>query len=274
MIAGLEQISKGEIYIGERPVNDVPPKDRNIAMVFETYALYPHLSVYGNIAFPLRIRNFSRSQTDKKVREIAEMLDMSDFLSKRVRGLGDGQKQRVSIARALVREPEVFLMDEPISHLDAKLRARMRGELKRLRRETGITCVYVTHDQIEAMALGDKIAIMNFGVLQQVGTPEEVFDHPATEFIAGFIGEPPMNFLDCALAREKGDLLLVSPSFKIHLPEEAKKTIEQKDIPSEVRMGIRPTDIEVWREKSELDSIKTEVYTVEPRGDGLVLTVK
>ena len=274
MIAGLEQISKGAICIGERRVNDVPPKDRNIAMVFETYALYPHLSVYGNIAFPLRIRNFSKSQIDKKVKEVAEMLDMNDFLPKRVRGLGDGQKQRVSVARALVREPEVFLMDEPISHLDAKLRTRMRAELKRLQRETGITCVYVTHDQIEAMALGDKIAIMNFGVLQQVGTPEEVFDHPATEFVAGFVGEPPMNFLDCTLERENGDLLLASPSFKVYLPKEIKNTIEQKVVPSEVRMGIRPTDIEVWRENSEPDSIKAEVYTIEPRGDGLILTVK
>lgn len=274
MIAGLEQITKGEVYIGDGLVNDIPPKDRNIAMVFETYALYPHLSVYGNIAFPLKIRNFSKSQIDKKVKEVAEMLDMNDFLSKRVRSLGDGQKQRVSIARALVREPEVFLMDEPISHLDAKLRARMRGELKRLQKETGITCVYVTHDQIEAMALGDKIAVMNFGVLQQVGTPQEVYDHPVTEFIAGFIGEPPMNFLDCAVVREKGDLLLLSPSFKIYLPNKIKKTMEQKGIPSEVRMGVRPTDIEVSREKSEPESIRAEVYTIEPRGDGLVLTVK
>ncbi|TET29135.1 ABC transporter ATP-binding protein [Candidatus Aerophobetes bacterium] len=274
MIAGLEQITKGEIYIGDGLVNAIPPKDRNIAMVFETYALYPHLSVYGNIAFPLKIRNFSKSQIDKKVKEVAEMLDMNDFLSKRVRGLGDGQKQRVSIARALVREPEVFLMDEPISHLDAKLRTRMRGELKRLQKETGITCVYVTHDQIEAMALGDKIAVMNFGVLQQVGTPQEVYDHPVTESVAGFIGEPPMNFLDCAVAREKGDLLLLSPSFKIYLPNKIKKTIEQKGVPSEVLMGVRPTDIEVSREKSDPESIRAEVYTIEPRGDGLVLTVK
>lgn len=274
MIAGLEQITEGEIYIGDRLVNDISPKDRNIAMVFETYALYPHLSVYDNIAFPLKIRNFSKSQIDKKVKEVAEMLGMNDFLLKRIRGLGDGQKQRVSTARALVREPEVFLMDEPISHLDAKLRTRMREELKRLQRETKIAWIYVTHDQIEAMALGDKIAVMNFGVLQQIGTPEEVFDHPANEFIAGFIGEPPMNFLDCAVARENGDLFLLSPSFKIYLPNGIKKTIEQKGVPSEVRMGVRPTDIEVSREKSEPDSIRTEVYTIEPRGDGLVLTVK
>jgi multiple sugar transport system ATP-binding protein len=274
MIAGLEQITKGEIYIADRLVNNVPPKDRNIAMVFETYALYPHLSVYDNIAFPLKIRDFTKSQIDNKVKEVAEMLDMNDFLFSRVRGLGDGQKQRVSIARALVREPEVFLMDEPISHLDAKLRARMRGELKRLQRETGITCIYVTHDQIEAMALGDKIAIMNLGVLQQIGTPEEVFDYPANEFIAGFIGEPPMNLLDCMVVRENGDLVLVSPSLKIYLSEGIKKTIEQKDMSSPVRVGIRPTDIKLSRQKSEAHAIEAKVYTIEPRGDGLILTLK
>lgn len=273
MIAGLEQITSGEIFIGERLVNGVPPKDRNIAMVFETYALYPHLSVRDNISFPLKIRKFTSSQIDKKVVEVAEMLDMKDFLHKRVSGLGDGQKQRVSIARALVREPEVFLMDEPISHLDAQLRARMRSELKRLQRETRITCVYVTHDQIEAMALADKIAIMNMGALQQMGTPEEIFDYPANVFVAEFIGEPPMNFLDCSAVRENEDLFLVSPSFRMPLPRNLKKTMEERVVPSEVRVGIRPTDVRL-SEVSEPDSIRGEVYTIEPRGDGLILTVK
>jgi len=274
MIAGLEKITSGEIYIGNRIVNQLPPKDRNIAMIFETYALYPHLSVYENIAFPLRIRNFSKSEIDKKVKRVAKMLDMEDFLYKRVRGLGDGQKQRVSTARALVRNPDVFLMDEPISHLDAKLRARMRGELKRLQREAGVTCIYVTHDQIEAMALGDKIAVMNFGVLQQVGTPEEVFDHPANEFVAGFIGEPPMNFLECEIKEENGEMFVVSSSFKISLPHNVRKIIRQKNFSSEVRMGIRPTDIKLSLQKIEPDSIRGEVYTVEPRGDSLIITLK
>jgi multiple sugar transport system ATP-binding protein len=229
--------------------------------------------VYENIAFPLKIRKFTGSQIDKKVVQVAEMLHMNDFLYKRVRGLGDGEKQRVSIARALVREPEVFLMDEPISHLDAQLRARMRGELKRLQRETGITCIYVTHDQIEAMALANKIAIMNLGVLQQVGTPEEIFDYPANEFVAGFIGEPPMNFLDCGVVRENEDLFLVFPSLRILLPREMEKTLEERVVPSEVRIGIRPTDVRI-SEVSEPDSIRAEVYTIEPRGDGLILTVK
>ena len=273
MIAGLEQISGGEIYIGDRLVNSLSPKERNIAMVFETYALYPHLSVYDNIAFPLKIRNIPKPEIQKKVKEVAKMLDMGDFLSKRVKGLGDGQKQRVSIARALVREPEVFLMDEPISHLDAKLRTRMRSEFKRLQRETAITCIYVTHDQIEAMALGDKIAIMNLGVLQQVGTPEEVFDHPANEFVGGFIGEPPMNLLDCSLTRENDHLLLVSPSLRMLCPGRIRGILEEKGIPSEVRVGIRPTDILVSKQASE-DSIRVEIYTVEPRGDGEILTVR
>ena len=274
MIAGLEEISSGEIYIGDRLANAFSPRERNIAMVFETYALYPHLSVFDNIAFPLKIRRFPKSQIRKRVEDVAEMLDMKDFLRKRVKGLGDGQKQRVSVARALVREPDVFLMDEPISHLDAKLRSRMRGEFKRLQRDTGITCIYVTHDQIEAMALGDKIAIMNLGFLQQEGTPDEVFNHPVNEFVAGFIGEPPMNFLDCTLSQEKGDYSLVSPSLSIPCPNELREKVEKRGDLKEIRIGIRPTDIEISRQRSGADSIRGDVYTVEPRGDGLILTVK
>jgi multiple sugar transport system ATP-binding protein len=274
MIAGLEQISEGEIYIGGLLSNDVSPKDRNIAMVFENYALYPHLSVYENIAFPLKIRNFSRSDVRRKVEELAELLDMTDFLKSATDRLGDGQKQRVSIARALVRDPDVFLMDEPISHLDAKLRARMRSELKRLQRETGITCIYVTHDQIEAMALGDKIAIMNDGILQQLGTPEEVFDNPVNEFVGGFIGEPPMNFMDCRIAEEKGSYFLESASLKVCWSEIAPKIKAKGALPNEVRVGIRPTDIKVALSEFEGESLAAEVYTVEPRGDGVILTVK
>ena len=274
MVAGLEKISKGEIYIGKNLVNDMLPKDRNIAMVFETYALYPHLKVYDNIAFPLKVRNFSKTQIAVKVKHVSEMLDMKEFLQSRIKGLGDGQKQRVSIARALVREPEVFLMDEPISHLDAKLRARMRGELKRIQRETKTTCIYVTHDQIEAMALGDKIAIMNFGILQQVGTPEQVFDHPASEFVAGFIGEPPMNFFDCEVVRENGELFFVTRSFKIDISAGLREVLGQKSIPPRIRLGMRPMDIKVSPQKIEPHGIAAKVYTIEPQGDSLVLTLK
>ena len=274
MIAGLEKVTKGEIFIGNKLVNDIPPKYRNIAMVFETYALYPHLSAYDNIAFPLKIRNYSKSQIDKKIKEVAGRLEMNDFLSSGVKRLGDGQKQKVGLARALVREPEVFLMDEPISHLDARLRARLRGDLKKLQRETGITCIYITHDQIEAMSLGDKIVIMNHGVFQQEGTPEEVFDNPINEFVAGFIGEPPMNFLDCTVVRENEELFLASPSFKINVFGRIKDIIMQKNIPSIVRVGIRPTDIKVSVKKPEAHGIEAKVYTIEPRGDDLILTLK
>jgi multiple sugar transport system ATP-binding protein len=274
MIAGLEEISSGEIYIGDRLANNLSPRDRNIAMIFETYALYPHLSVFDNIAFPLKIRQLTKSQIRKKVENVAEMMDMRDFLRKRVKGLGDGQRQRVSIARALVREPDVLLMDEPISHLDAKLRSRMRIEFRRLNKDTGTTCIYVTHDQMEAMALGDKIAIMNHGFLQQEGTPDEVFNRPANEFVAGFIGEPPMNFLNCTFVQEKGHYLLVSSSFNIPCPDELSKQVGKKAGLKEIRIGIRPTDIVISRQRSAAGSISGDVYTVEPRGDEIVLTVK
>lgn len=274
MIAGLEEITKGEIFIGKKLVNNVPSKNRHIAMVFETYALYPHLSVYNNIAFPLRIRNFSKSQIDKKVKEVAERLEMDDFLFSGVSGLGDGQKQRVSLARALVREPDVFLMDEPISHLDAKLRARLRSDLKRLQRETETTCIYITHDQIEAMSLGDKIVIMNNGVIQQIGTPEEVFDHPTNEFVAGFVGEPPMNILNCKVVTEGDNLFLASTSFKINILGRAKDIIMNQKIPSMVRAGIRPTDIKLSVKEPEAHGVESTIYTTEPRGDSMVLTLK
>lgn len=274
MIAGLEEISSGEIYIGDRLANNLSPRDRNIAMIFETYALYPHLSAFNNIAFPLKIRQLPKSQIKKKVEDVAEMMDMKDFLRKRVKGLGDGQKQRVSIARALVREPDVLLMDEPISHLDAKLRNRMRTEFRRLNKDTGTTCIYVTHDQMEAMALGDKIAIMNHGFLQQEGTPDEVFNRPANEFVAGFIGEPPMNFLDCTLSQEKEGYLLSSPFFSIPCPNELGKKAEKRGDHKEIRIGIRPTDIEISGQKSVAGAIRGDVYTVEPRGDELILSVK
>ena len=274
MIAGLEQVSGGEICIGGRLVTDVSPKDRNIAMVFENYALYPHLSVYENIAFPLKIRNISETDIQRKVNDLAHLLDMGDFLQSDIGELGDGQKQRVSIARALVRDPDVFLMDEPISHLDAKLRSRMRSELKRLQRETGITCIYVTHDQIEAMALGDRIAIMHQGNLQQLGTPEEVFDYPVNEFVAGFIGEPPMNFMDCEVTEENGAYFLESPSLRLPCSEMISKIMEKGPLPDEVRIGIRPTDIKVVLDHFEGDTLEAEIYTVEPRGDGVILTIK
>jgi len=266
MIAGLERVTRGEIYIGGRLVNDLPPRDRNIAMVFETYALYPHLSVYDNIAFPLRVGGYPKREIDKKVKSVAGLLEIENILFRGIRGLSDGQKQRVSIARALVREPSVLLMDEPISHLDTHLRTRLRGELKRLQRDTRVTCIYVTHDQIEAMALADRIAVMNFGELQQIGTPDELYNHPANEFVAGFIGEPPMNFLDGSISEESGDLWLFLSKSKVRLPRELARVLEKRGKVNEIRVGIRPTDILVLREETP-NRIKAKVYIIEPRGD-------
>jgi multiple sugar transport system ATP-binding protein len=197
MIVGLEEITSGQLFIGDRLMNKLEPNDRNVALAFETYALYPPLSVRENIAFCLRARSLPRDEIGRRVEDVAEMLDITDILDRKPAELGGGQKQRVSLARALVRDPDVFLMDEPLSHLDAAQRAHMRVELKRLHAETGRTTILVTHDQLEAVAMAERIAVMNLGILQQVGTFNDVYNHPVNEFVAGFIGEPPMNFLPC-----------------------------------------------------------------------------
>ena len=199
MIAGLEEITEGELYIGERLVNNVPPKDRDIAMVFQSYALYPHMTVYDNMAFGLKIRKVPRDEIDRRVREAAEILSITEYLDRKPKALSGGQRQRVAIGRAIVREAQVFLMDEPLSNLDAKLRNQMRTEIIKLRKRINTTFVYVTHDQTEAMTLGDRIVIMKDGFIQQIGTPQEVFNHPKNLFVAGFIGMPQMNIFDAEL---------------------------------------------------------------------------
>ena len=201
MVAGLEEITGGELYIGGKKVNTTPPKDRDIAMVFQNYALYPHMTIYDNIAYGLRLRKFPKRVIDQKVREAAEILDISELLKRKPKALSGGQQQRVAIGRAIVREPQVFLMDEPLSNLDAKLRNQMRSEIIKLRQKLNTTFIYVTHDQTEAMTLGDRIVIMKNGFVQQVGTPQEVFHHPSNIFVAGFIGMPQMNFFDARLTR-------------------------------------------------------------------------
>ena len=202
MVAGLEEISSGELYIDGKLMNDVAPKDRDIAMVFQNYALYPHMTVYENMAFPLKLRKRPKSEIDKAVREAAEILDITQYLDRKPKALSGGQRQRVAIGRAIVREPKILLMDEPLSNLDAKLRNQMRAEIIKLRQKINTTFLYVTHDQTEAMTLGDRIVIMKDGFIQQIGTPQEVFDHPANLFVAGFIGTPQMNFFDAELQRE------------------------------------------------------------------------
>jgi len=273
MIAGLETPDEGEIYIGDQLVNDLPPKDRDVAMVFQSYALYPHMTVYDNLAFPLKIRKYPRNEIDKKVREVAELLKISHLLNRKPKQLSGGEQQRVALGRALVREPKVFLMDEPLSNLDAKLRVYMRAELKRMQKELGITTLYVTHDQAEAMTMADRIAVYNQGRIQQIATPEELYHKPANLFVAGFIGAPAMNFFEATLLRKNGDLLLDAGEFKLPLPAAFAEYLREVTIPVDVVLGIRPEHIDVHRERVP-GSIETEVYVIEPLGSELIIDFK
>lgn len=246
MIAGLEQPTSGDIYIGDKLVNDVLPKDRDIAMVFQNYALYPHMTVYENIAYGLRLRKYPKRVIDEKVREAARSLDITELLERKPKALSGGQRQRVAIGRAIVREPQVFLMDEPLSNLDAKLRNQMRAEILMLRERINTTFVYVTHDQTEAMTLGDRIVIMKDGVIQQVGTPQEVFAHPANQFVAGFIGMPQMNFLPGRLVREGDRYFAQVGEYRVVLSEEKQQRLLAGGVPSQnVTVGIRPEHLQL-----------------------------
>ncbi len=246
MVAGLEEISSGELYIDGKLMNDVAPKDRDIAMVFQNYALYPHMTVYDNMAFSLKLRKESKDVIDKKVREAAEILDITQYLDRKPKALSGGQRQRVAIGRAIVRDPKVFLMDEPLSNLDAKLRNQMRAEIIKLRERINTTFIYVTHDQTEAMTLGDRIVIMRDGYIQQIGTPQEVFDHPANLFVAGFIGMPVMNMFDAKLIREGDKYFVELGGYKVELAPEKEARLLKNDVKSQdVTLGVRPehTDI-------------------------------
>jgi multiple sugar transport system ATP-binding protein len=242
MVAGLEDISDGNIYIGETLVNDVPPKDRDIAMVFQNYALYPHMNVYDNMAFGLKLRKFPKSEIDRRVREYAKILGIENLLDRKPRALSGGQRQRVALGRAIVREPKVFLMDEPLSNLDAKLRVQTRSEISKLHNRLQTTIIYVTHDQIEAMTMGDRMVVMRDGLIQQVGAPLDVYDNPNNIFVAGFIGSPPMNFLDGIVKEEGGKIIIDLGAFKLKVPEGKFKHIRQY-INKPVVFGIRPQSI-------------------------------
>ncbi|MEM1515840.1 MAG: ABC transporter ATP-binding protein [Candidatus Bathyarchaeia archaeon] len=274
-IAGLEDPDEGEIYIGDRLVNDLPPKDRDVAMVFQSYALYPHMSVFDNIAFPLRIRKIPKNEVEKKVKEVADLLKISHLLNRKPRQLSGGERQRVALGRAIVRNPQVFLMDEPLSNLDAKLRVYMRAELKRLQKELGVTTIYVTHDQVEAMSMADRIAIMNLGVLQQIGTAYEVYNYPSNFFVAGFIGSPPMNFIDCTIRENNNSVLIDSGEFTFMLPDEIGKLVKEKITSSEIILGIRPEDIVIEKKCSSAKGlIEGEIYVTEPMGNEIIVDVK
>jgi multiple sugar transport system ATP-binding protein len=242
LLAGLEEISTGDIKIGDRVVNDVAPKDRDIAMVFQSYALYPHMSVYDNMAFGLRLRKTPKSEIDRRVKEAAGLLGIGELLQRKPKQLSGGQRQRVALGRAIVREPKVFLMDEPLSNLDAKLRVQTRTEISKLHQRLETTFIYVTHDQTEAMTMGTRIAVMNFGVLQQLDSPQHLYDFPANKFVAGFIGSPSMNFFDAKVSGSREDLHIDAGSFKLPIPADRREKLASV-VGRNVILGIRPEDI-------------------------------
>ena len=246
MIAGLEEISSGQLHIGDKLVNDIDPKDRDIAMVFQNYALYPHLTVYDNMAFALKLRKMPKSEIDKKVKDAAKILDLTHLLDRKPKALSGGQRQRVALGRAIVRNPKVFLMDEPLSNLDAKLRTSMRTEITKLHKSLGTTFIYVTHDQVEAMTMADRIVVMKDGIVQQIATPQEIYDAPNNMFVAGFIGAPQMNFIDVKLMEENGEIFAKNDYLNIKLNKgECGVLIEKNYIGKEVVLGIRPEDIHI-----------------------------
>jgi multiple sugar transport system ATP-binding protein len=276
MVAGLEDISEGEIKIGDRVVNQVPSRDRDIAMVFQSYALYPHLSVYDNIAFSLRLRKERKAEIDKRVREAARILDLEPFLDRKPRALSGGQRQRVAMGRAIVRQPAAFLMDEPLSNLDAKLRVQMRAEISKLQRDIGVTTIYVTHDQVEAMTMGDRVAVMRKGELQQVAPPQELYDRPVNLFVGGFIGSPAMNLLEATLERENGGLTAVLGSQRLKIDDEvvATRPLLKEYEGKTVVVGIRPEqleDAEIARESSPDRQLQGEVELREALGSELMV---
>ena len=239
MVAGLEEISEGRIIIGDRVVNDLPPKDRNVAMVFQSYALYPHMSVRDNLAYPLKLRKIPKAEREQRVREAARILDIEQYLDRKPKALSGGQRQRVALGRAIVRNADLFLMDEPLSNLDAKLRVQTRAELVKLHDRVRTTTIYVTHDQTEAMTMGDRIAVLSLGLLQQLDTPQNLYDNPANKFVAGFIGSPSMNFIDVTIEQADGKLWAVTPGFKMIVPANAAKGLANH-VGKTVAMGIRP----------------------------------
>ena len=283
MIAGLEEISGGELFIDGKQMNDVAPKDRDIAMVFQNYALYPHMTVYENIAFPLKLKKIAETdadgkthlkkmpndEIDRRVREAAEILDITQFLDRKPKALSGGQRQRVAIGRAIVRSPKVLLMDEPLSNLDAKLRNQMRAEIIKLRQRIDTTFIYVTHDQTEAMTLGDRIVIMKDGFIQQIGTPQEVFDHPANLFVAGFIGMPQMNFFDAKLTRQNGRYAVTVGGVTVELSDEKQQRLAEHNVAEQdVTLGVRPDHLMLCA-----DGIKGTVDVSEMMGSSVHLHV-
>ena len=276
LIAGLEEIVTGEIYIGNRLVNDVPPKNRDIAMVFQNYALYPHMNVYANMSFGLKLRKVPKKEIDKIVKRTADLLGIGELLNRKPKELSGGQRQRVALGRAIVRDPKVFLFDEPLSNLDAKLRIAMRAELLDLHQRLKTTTIYVTHDQMEAMTMGDRIVVMKDGIIQQVDTPQKVYEHPVNKYVAGFIGSPSMNFLPCKFVEKNGGMYLTDKGFFLRVsPEKAR--IAKDYVNREVILGIRPEHLDVKRAVRDYDPetvFTASVWVVEPLGSENIVHIK
>jgi multiple sugar transport system ATP-binding protein len=272
MVAGLEEISAGDLKIGDRVVNDVAPKDRDIAMVFQSYALYPHMSVYDNLAFGLKLRKVKKEDIDRRVKEAAGMLSLEKLLQRKPKELSGGQRQRVALGRAIVREPAVFLMDEPLSNLDAKLRVETRANIARLHQRLRTTIVYVTHDQVEAMTMGDRISVMSEGILQQVGSPQELYDHPVNRFVAGFIGSPSMNFVEMTLTGSGDNATIESEGFKIPLPNMLRPGV-QATSGRTVIVGFRPEHLDVGDGGSGTTTFQGKADVVEYLGNDELLHI-
>ena len=273
LVAGLEEATGGNIYIGDRRVNDVPPKDRDIAMVFQNYALYPHMSVYDNMAFGLRLRKYPKSEIDRRVKEAADLLGIEGLLHRKPKQLSGGQRQRVALGRAIVRDPQVFLMDEPLSNLDAKLRVHTRAEIKKLHARLQTTTIYVTHDQVEAMTMGDRIVVMHDGVVQQTDTPLNLYGKPANLFVAGFIGSPAMNFLPGRLTQRDSKVEVDAGAFRLPVPEDIAREAREW-VGKEIIFGIRPEDIQdraLWRDAPAEWTVRALVDVHEPLGSDIIL---
>lgn len=273
-IAGLEKPTKGTVYFDGEPVNDKPPSDRNVAMVFQNYAIYPHMSVRENIEYPLKVRDVSEEERRNRVEDTAEFLEIEKLLDRDPGELSGGQRQRVALGRAIVRDPAAFLLDEPLANLDAKLRVGMRAEMKKLQEELGVTTVYVTHDQTEAMTMSERVAVMKEGVLQQVDPPTELYSRPKKKWVGAFIGSPEMNQVDCSLKVEDGKRILSAEEITIPLKEELADLVERKTSGSELTFGVRPKDISIHEEEpSAPPKMKGEVDTLEPLGEHTIANV-
>jgi len=270
MIAGIYKPTKGLIYFDERVVNNLLPKDRKIGMVFQSYALYPHMTVFDNIAYPLKLKKVHRKETKERVQRVADMMGIGELVDRKPAQLSGGQQQRVALARALIKEPEILLLDEPLSNLDARLRIMMRSELKRLQKDLGITTIFVTHDQLEALTMADRVAVVSLGCFQQFSTPDELYNHPKNLFVAGFIGSPPINFINVSLKKSDGSFFLKSRDFEIPLPQELGSKAGNNSTSSEVILGIRPEHILI----DEKEGIDTEIYVVEPLGREILVSAK